>query len=109
MAEKHQRRLEDAFKVLGESVDRKHIRPLQKAAYLCMSGCFDNPKMSQDAVRTCMQRCEEPLNQVNASVQQEMSSFQDRMQRCAMGCQDEAKDMVPPGAKEGDSVLEAAM
>lgn len=34
---------------------------------------------------------------------------QGRMQRCAQMCQDEAKDMVPEGAKEGDASIERAM
>ncbi|CAM9421456.1 unnamed protein product [Scytosiphon promiscuus] len=31
------------------------------------------------------------------------------MQRCAMDCADEAKDLIPAGAKEGDAVVERAM
>ncbi|CAN0095133.1 unnamed protein product [Discosporangium mesarthrocarpum] len=72
-----------------------------------MAGCFDNPRLSQEAVSNCMQRCEMPLKQVNAVVKQEINGFQqDRMQRCAMGCQDEAKDLAPSDAKEGDRRLD---
>lgn len=35
--------------------------------------------------------------------------LQNRMQRCAMDCADEAKDTIPAGAKEGDAVVERAM
>ena len=38
-----------------------------------------------------------------------MSLPQNRMQRCAMDCADEAKDLIPAGAKEGDAVVEKAM
>lgn len=31
------------------------------------------------------------------------------MERCAQGCQDEAKDTLPPGAKEGDGSIDRAM
>lgn len=34
---------------------------------------------------------------------------QNRMQRCAMDCAADAKDLLPAGAKEGDAVVERAM
>ena len=34
---------------------------------------------------------------------------QNRIQRCIMDCADEAKDLIPPGAKEGDAVVQRAM
>ncbi|CAN0276410.1 unnamed protein product [Ectocarpus sp. 6 AP-2014] len=34
---------------------------------------------------------------------------QNRMQRCAMDCAADAKDLIPAGAKEGDAVVERAM
>lgn len=49
---------------------------LPQAAYLCLAKCHDNPKMSTQAVRSCSQGCEAPLNQLNAVVQQEFGSFQ---------------------------------
>lgn len=35
--------------------------------------------------------------------------IQQRFQRCAMDCADEAKDTIPPGAKEGDAAVERAV
>lgn len=34
---------------------------------------------------------------------------QNRLQRCTMDCADDAKDSIPPGAKEGDAAVERAM
>lgn len=34
---------------------------------------------------------------------------QNRIQRCIMDCTDEARDLIPPGAKEGDAVVQRAM
>jgi hypothetical protein len=37
MAEAAQRRLQSALESTLDSVDKAHLRPMQKAAYLCMS------------------------------------------------------------------------
>ncbi|CAM9974813.1 unnamed protein product, partial [Hapterophycus canaliculatus] len=76
---------------------------MSKVAYLCMAKCNENSNISSEAVGACMRRCEGPLQEINRVIQQE-----NRMQRCAMDCADEAKDMIPAGAQEGDAVVEQA-
>eukprot|EP00752_Nemacystus_decipiens_P004900 g4459.t1 len=109
MTEHDQQALQKGFQGLGDNIDRLYARPLQKAAYLCMAKCNDNSKMTAEAVSACMRRCEAPLQEINQVVQQEVGGLQNRMQRCAMDCADEAKDLIPEGAKEGDAVVEKAM
>ncbi|CAM9110170.1 unnamed protein product [Pylaiella littoralis] len=109
MTERDQQALQKGFQGLGDNIDRLYSRPLQKTAYLCMAKCNDNSKLSSEAVSACMKRCEGPLQEINQVVQQEVGGLQNRMQRCAMDCADEAKDTIPAGAKEGDAVVERAM
>ncbi|CAM9961371.1 unnamed protein product [Ectocarpus sp. 4 AP-2014] len=109
MTEQDQQALQKGFQGLGDNIDRFYARPLQKAAYLCMSKCNDNSKMSSEAVTACMKRCEGPLQEINKVVQEEVGGLQNRMQRCAMDCAADAKDLIPAGAKEGDAVVERAM
>lgn len=43
-----------------------------------MAKCNDNVKLSSEAVSACMRRCEQPLQEVNHVVQQEVGSIQAR-------------------------------
>lgn len=49
-------------------------------AYLCMAKCNDNSTASSETVNACMRRCEQPLQEVNQVVQQEVGGIQVRMQ-----------------------------
>ncbi|CAN0122839.1 unnamed protein product [Ascophyllum nodosum] len=109
MTERDQEALDKGFRSLGDNIDKLYSRPLQKTAYLCMARCNDSSTLSSEAVNACMRRCEQPLHEVNDVVQQEVGALQNRIQRCIMDCADEAKDLIPPGAKEGDAVVQRAM
>lgn len=41
-----------------------------------MAKCNDSSKLSSEAVTACMRRCEQPLQQVNQVVQQEVGGVQ---------------------------------
>ncbi|KAG7175973.1 protein FAM136A-like [Homarus americanus] len=47
-----------------------------------------------------MQNCSTPLTQAQSFVQNELSQFQERLQRCVMVCQDRVRDQVTADTSE---------
>jgi hypothetical protein len=47
------------------------------------------------------------MQQLDQYMQQEMQSFQNRIQRCAMECQDRARDALPTGGNPSESQMAA--
>ncbi|CCI45810.1 unnamed protein product [Albugo candida] len=82
-----------------EQLDVKFIRDFQKRGYLCSAQCFDDKTSSSEQIQNCVERCQFPMQQLQNVIQQELQSFQNRLQRCAMDCQDRARDSIPINEK----------
>ncbi|XP_002735058.1 protein FAM136A-like [Saccoglossus kowalevskii] len=65
--------------------------------YKCSARCCDNKGYSMEEAQRCIEQCSQPVQQAQVYVQNELRDFQDRLQRGAMQCQDELKDMVAKG------------
>ncbi|CAE1286452.1 unnamed protein product [Acanthosepion pharaonis] len=83
-------------------LDQEHLRKMQGEMYRCGAKCCDQQNLSMDEVHRCIDRCSEPVNRAQALIQNEIQMFQDRLQRCALACQDQVRDKMSPGATEAD-------
>eukprot|EP01084_Bolivina_argentea_P047720 87949_1 len=108
MSEGAQRKLQSSVEEMMERVDKRHLRPVQKAAYTCMANCFDNTQAPQAQISHCQEKCAARSERLQKVVQSEINSLQERVQRCAVACQDEAKDSIPAGTNPGDAKFERA-
>jgi hypothetical protein len=73
-----------------DDMDRKCIRPLQKASLLKMAACIDLPSRSQ--IDSCLQKSQGPMNLAQQIINNEMQQFQHRLERCMLDCQDAVRD-----------------
>lgn len=73
-----------------DDMDRKCIRPLQKASLLKMAACTDLPSRSQ--IDSCLQKSQGPMNLAQQIINNEMQQFQHRLERCMLDCQDAVRD-----------------
>ncbi|KAK9810820.1 hypothetical protein WJX73_009856 [Symbiochloris irregularis] len=93
------RKVEQAVQNALESISKTDIVPLAKAGYLCCARCCDKPYSPED-FKTCLLRCQAPAQAAEKIVQQSVTEFQGRLQRCASRCQDEAKESLPANPGE---------
>ncbi|RHX98381.1 hypothetical protein DYB30_007378 [Aphanomyces astaci] len=117
--------INQAVAKMMESLDKGTFRPLQvrtwrhleehltelscliqRNAYVCSVKCFDNKDVSAEQLQHCIERCQQPMAQVQNYMSQEMQTFQNRLQRCAMECQDRAKDSL--SSQPSESQISAA-
>lgn len=90
-----QKETEKLLERLGNST----FKPLRKKCFLCSSKCCDS-KGSMTEFQQCVAKCDEPAQRVEELTSRELESFQNRIQRCVMDCQDQAKDQIPIDASK---------
>ncbi|NWY52332.1 F136A protein, partial [Chionis minor] len=69
----------------------------QAATFRCSARCCEDSTASMQQVQRCIERCQAPLAQAQAIVTTELERFQDRLSRCTLRCDDEAKDALEAG------------
>ncbi|KAL5703413.1 hypothetical protein ACHQM5_028508 [Ranunculus cassubicifolius] len=60
---------------------------LQQEYFKCAYECFDRQR-KQEEINNCVEHCSAPVMRANNVVQEEMSRFQERLNRSMMVCQD---------------------
>ncbi|OQR81508.1 hypothetical protein THRCLA_23354 [Thraustotheca clavata] len=93
----------DINHAVGEMMDkleRSLFRPMQRKSYEDVVKCFDNKNCSSEQLQHCIDRCQAPMQQVQNYVSQEIQQFQNRLQRAARECQDQAQDNLPRNPSE---------
>ena len=63
-----------------------------KESFSCAAKCCINA--SSKSLNQCAEQCMRKMPVMQKIVQQEMQAFQERLQRCQMSCNDEARDRV---------------
>ena len=86
------RQLQDDMEKLQDNMIDKIFRPLMKDAFSCAAKCCITAK-SRD-LNNCANDCQKKMPMMQQIVQQEMQTFQQRLQRCQMNCNEEAQDKV---------------
>jgi len=84
------------------TLDKDYLRKMQVTMYQCSAACFETPHYNMEEAQRCVERCSLPLSTAQNSITQELQSLQDRLQRCAMDCQDKVRDKVGPKTSETD-------
>uniref|UniRef100_A0ACD5X1Q9 Uncharacterized protein n=1 Tax=Avena sativa TaxID=4498 RepID=A0ACD5X1Q9_AVESA len=60
---------------------------MQKAYYQCAYECFDR-RRNQEGIKNCIENCNVPVLAANHVVENEMTKFQERLNRSFMVCED---------------------
>ncbi|XP_057258548.1 protein FAM136A [Pezoporus wallicus] len=100
MAEAAQARVQAAVEGAVQELERERIRGLQGTMFRCSARCCEDSAASMQQVQRCIERCHAPLAQAQAIVTAELESFQDRLSRCTLHCNDKAKDALDAGTAE---------
>ncbi|XP_050738211.1 protein FAM136A-like isoform X2 [Eriocheir sinensis] len=100
MVDQAQHRIQEAMTALVDDLDKTYLRGMQRTMHLCAASCCEKKENSVDQVHRCIENCSTPLTQAQSFVQNELSQFQERLQRCVMVCQDRVKDHVHADATE---------
>mmetsp|Transcript_6131 Transcript_6131/g.7933 ORF Transcript_6131/g.7933 Transcript_6131/m.7933 type:complete len:154 (-) Transcript_6131:118-579(-) len=92
-------KLEVAARQVLDDVDRVHMRKNARGAYACVVACYDKAGSTgpPEILEQCAQNCQIPHQQANSYMQQEISQFQNRLNRSMQECQDKTRDMMKPG------------
>ncbi|MBN3294989.1 protein FAM136A [Amia ocellicauda] len=100
MAEAQQARVQSAVDQMVQDLERDHIRKMQGRMFQCSAQCCERSTDSMAQVHQCIERCHTPLAQAQSLVTSELERFQNRLARCTMGCNDQARDALDGGTKE---------
>ncbi|DAZ99753.1 TPA: hypothetical protein N0F65_003540 [Lagenidium giganteum] len=100
-----EQRMNDAVNKMVDTLDRKILRDVQKQGYLCSAKCLDDKSWSSEQLQSCVERCQMPMGQLQNLLQNEMQSFQNRLQRGAMECQDRARDAMPTSGNPSEAQM----
>lgn len=67
---------------------------MMKQVHSCSLKCYDNNSASDEQVAQCEQNCASYTQAYKQVFENEMNSFQNRLQRGVMDCQDAAQDRL---------------
>lgn len=70
--------------------------------HYCAAKCCENSNYSIDRVQQCVEQCSTPLSKAQRYVHKELDTYQNRLQRCVMDCNDDVKDKMGPNPSESD-------
>ncbi|KAK2703467.1 protein FAM136A-like [Artemia franciscana] len=98
------RKIQDAVNGLVNDLDKGALRRTQYDMHQCAAKCCLDDKASTEQIHSCIDRCSVPLQKGQQYVQQELTQFQDRLQRCVMSCQDNLKDKIGPKTTEAEAL-----
>mmetsp|Transcript_22781 Transcript_22781/g.44760 ORF Transcript_22781/g.44760 Transcript_22781/m.44760 type:complete len:141 (-) Transcript_22781:174-596(-) len=87
-------RVQQAVEGLLNGLEKEKLRPMRKEAFLCSAKCCDTAS-GNEQLQHCVQQCQAKTAQTENLISQELEVFQQRLQRCAMGCNDRAQDQIP--------------
>ena len=100
-----QQLLQSALSGVVESMEKSHLRPLQRASFVCSTECCDDTNSTQQNLQRCLQKCSVNVQRANQAFNNELQRFQQRIQRQAQECQESARDMQMGGTSENDTQL----
>mmetsp|Transcript_9648 Transcript_9648/g.13659 ORF Transcript_9648/g.13659 Transcript_9648/m.13659 type:complete len:142 (-) Transcript_9648:514-939(-) len=91
-------KMEGAAKLAIDEIEKTLIRPLAKLSYKCVVECYEKAGSTQPSEQLdhCAKQCQAPYQLSHNIIQQEVNSFQDRLSRSMMQCNDEASANITP-------------
>ena len=82
-----------AVETAMEDLQRRHLIPTQKQAFLCSAKCCDSHS-DLGTLQQCAQSCQRTIAAAQEAMFGQLGEFQERFQRCTMRCQDAARVRV---------------
>lgn len=94
-------RLEGEAKTSIDAIEKELIRPIARQSFACVVQCYDKAGKtgSSNELDQCSRQCQARYQGAHAILQQEVGSFQNRLSRAMMECNDKANDLMTPGAQ----------
>ncbi|CAG5133449.1 unnamed protein product [Candidula unifasciata] len=87
------------------TLDMECLRKMQFDMYHCNAKCCENSNASLEDVQKCIDECSKDVIRAQTYLQNEIEIFQNRLQRCAMTCQDRLRDALPTKPTEREVEL----
>mmetsp|Transcript_6464 Transcript_6464/g.10185 ORF Transcript_6464/g.10185 Transcript_6464/m.10185 type:complete len:141 (+) Transcript_6464:476-898(+) len=88
-------RMQKAVEGLLSELEMSGLRPMRRDAFLCSAKCCESKTSSPEQLQQCVQTCQAKVGRSEQVISHELEQFQQRLQRCAMACNDKAQDMLP--------------
>ncbi|XP_054715929.1 protein FAM136A-like [Uloborus diversus] len=102
MAEMASARVKEAINSMLEEIDSSCMRKMQGNMHKCAANCCDNPSASMEEVHRCIESCSSTITDAQNFLQNELTNYQDRIQRCVMQCQDNIRDKITASTTEAE-------
>lgn len=93
--------LQKTIETTMDEMQRTHLIPLQKDAFLCSAKCCDRHK-DMEALQQCTVNCQQKVHAAHQVLYGNLEAFQERFKRCLMRCDDAAREGLPHNPSEKD-------
>eukprot|EP00099_Drosophila_melanogaster_P006735 NP_001259368.1 uncharacterized protein Dmel_CG12661, isoform B [Drosophila melanogaster] len=84
--EEKRERVDNAILTAMEDLDRDYLRKLQIEMHRCATACCADADANAEAVERCIDRCQIRLTRSRCFVQQGISDFENRLEKCIQQC-----------------------
>ncbi|CAD5116642.1 DgyrCDS5513 [Dimorphilus gyrociliatus] len=98
-----QERVKNAVTSMIRDLDRDYFRKMQVKMYEDSANCCRNESLSMEDTQRCIERCTVSVQQAQHFMESELAQLQNRLQRCAMDCQDKARDEISKNSSSSGS------
>nr|XP_016995181.2 protein FAM136A [Drosophila takahashii] len=88
--EEQRERVDNVIVTAMEDLDREYLRKLQIEMHACATACCADADANAEAVERCVDRCQLPLTRARCFVQQGISEFENRLEKCIQQCRGSA-------------------
>ncbi|XP_039500718.1 protein FAM136A [Drosophila santomea] len=85
-SEEQRERVDNAILTAMEDLDRDYLRKLQIEMHTCATACCADADANAEAVERCVDRCQIRLTRARCFVQQGISDFENRLEKCIQQC-----------------------
>jgi hypothetical protein len=95
-AELHEKLENKIETTLGE-IERTHLRPIARKSYACILNCYDDAtNVTPAQLEDCSRSCQREIQSVQQFIQNEVASYQSRLNRSLLQCNDEFTASMTP-------------
>ncbi|XP_023233554.1 protein FAM136A-like [Centruroides sculpturatus] len=102
MAHEAQTRVQTALNNLLQDLDKSHLRKMQGDMHRCAAKCCDLNTASMEEVHQCIQNCSKNVSVAQSYVENELTNYQGRIERCVLQCRDNIQDKMSTSPSEKD-------
>mmetsp|Transcript_33126 Transcript_33126/g.63278 ORF Transcript_33126/g.63278 Transcript_33126/m.63278 type:complete len:150 (+) Transcript_33126:158-607(+) len=95
-------KIEGDLTSMMDEIERLKLRPLGRKMHTCIISCYDKAGKNgrKEQIEQCSQQCQIPYQTAGNATQQEITNFQNRLNRAMMQCNDDAQGMVTPDMQD---------